>query len=126
MQGKLVENVQKIVQNPQARQQAKAEGDTWTIRVVLQLAFAVLYYFLIVSKYPFLTGGGHSLLEVCLQAAPLREGPQGNAPPERLQRVPLLVLEAVELHEVGDDDAHRLARRLVQPASEGQRQHQVR
>jgi len=56
-----LEQVQKIEQNPQAQQTERSSGMSYGERVIMQLIFGVLYYFLIVSHYPKLddvTSGG--------------------------------------------------------------------
>jgi len=50
------EEIKKVQQNPQVQQGEQGSGGTWVQRIIVQLIFGVLYYFLIVSKYPTLEG----------------------------------------------------------------------
>jgi len=50
----LIEEVKKFEQNPQRQQQSSGMG--WGDRVLIQLIFGLIYYFLIVSKYPKMDG----------------------------------------------------------------------
>jgi len=56
-----LEEVKKIEQNPQAQQTEQSSGTGYGERIIMQLIFGVLYYFLIVTHYPKLddvTSGG--------------------------------------------------------------------
>lgn len=52
----IVQKVEAIRQNPQAQQQEREGGDGWSTRIFLQILFGVIYYFLVLSKYPMLDG----------------------------------------------------------------------
>jgi len=47
-----LEQAKKVQQNPQAQQAEGSSGMSYSERVIMQLIFGVLYYFLIVSHYP--------------------------------------------------------------------------
>jgi len=56
-----VEQVQSIEQNPQAQKTERGSGFSFGERVIMQLIFGILYYFIIVKHYPMLadaTGDG--------------------------------------------------------------------
>merc|ERR1719386_448 len=50
----LLDNAAKMQQNPQVQTGEKASGGSFIERTIAQLVFGVLYYFLIVTKYPML------------------------------------------------------------------------
>jgi len=52
----LVEKAKKIEQSPAVQKGEQETPFSWVQRIVIQLLFGVLYYFLIVSKYPMLDG----------------------------------------------------------------------